>query len=124
MDKQRKITNEHEARRFLAAARVAGADLGQWARANGIDGRSLNAWRINLARRGTRSAQRRPTPSKLPAASTAPRPSPALVELVPTPRPATSASRYAVHVGDARVEFGDDFDPRTLRRVVEALRTC
>jgi hypothetical protein len=124
VDKQRKITDEREARRFLAAAHAAGGDLGQWARTNGIDGRSLNAWRMNLARRGTGSAQRRPTPSKLAAASTPRRSGSALVELVPTPRPATSASRYAVRVGDARVEFDDDFDTRTLRRVLEALRAC
>ena len=46
-----------------------------------------------------------------------------LVELVPTSRP-SSAARYAVVLGEARVEVGDDFDPRTLRRILEVLRTC
>jgi hypothetical protein len=41
VDKQRKITDEREARRCLAAARAAGGTVGLWARANGIDGRSL-----------------------------------------------------------------------------------
>lgn len=121
MDKQRKITDEREARRLLAAARAAGGNVGRWARANGIDGRSLNAWRMNLARRGKGAVSRRTPPAT--KESTAPRPRAAVVELVPAPRP-TAASRYAVRLGDARVEFGDDFDPHTLRRVLEVLRAC
>jgi transposase-like protein len=117
VDKQRKITDEREARRCLAAARAAGGTVGRWARANGIDGRSLNAWRMNLARRGKGGT---PPPMK---EATALHPRAALVELVPTPRP-TSARRYAVQLGDALVEFGDDFDPHTLRRVLEVLRAC
>lgn len=120
MDKQRKITDELEARRCLAAARAAGGTVGRWARANGIDGRSLNAWRMNLARRGKGHAAHS-TPMK---ESTALRPRTALVELVPAPRQTTSARRYAVQLGDTRVEFGDDFDPHTLRRVLEVLRAC
>lgn len=46
-----------------------------------------------------------------------------LVELVPASRPASEA-RYAVFFGEARVEVGDDFDPRTLRRLLEVLRAC
>ena len=118
MDKQRKITDEREARRCLAAARAAGGNVGRWARANGIDGRSLNAWRMNLARRGTGGT---PPPTK---ESTALRPRAALVELVPTSSPPTSASRYTVHVGDLRVELGDGFDSHTLRRILEVLRAC
>jgi hypothetical protein len=29
-----------------------------------------------------------------------------------------------VHVGEVRLEIGDDVDAATLRRVVEALRSC
>ena len=46
-----------------------------------------------------------------------------LVELVPTSRPA-AAAQYAVTLGEVRVELGDDFDPRTLRRILEVLRAC
>ena len=119
MKQQRKITDELDAQRCLAAARRAGGDVGAWARANGVDGRSLNTWRMNLARRG--STRRTPSVRSLteePAHSRA-----AVVDLIPAPRSSTSA-RYAVHVGAARVEFGDDFDPSTLRRIVEALRAC
>ena len=119
MSQQRKITDELDARRCLAAARRAGGDVGAWAMANGVDGRSLNAWRMNLARRGStraRSAARSPTAEVANSRAT-------LVELIPAPRPSTGG-RYAVHVGIARVEVGDDFDQDTLRRIVEALRAC
>ena len=49
MASARKIADETEARRCLRAARLAGLSAGEWARARGIDGRSLNAWRMNLA---------------------------------------------------------------------------
>ena len=51
-----------------------------------------------------------------------------LVELVPALAPAPSspgrAARYAVQVGGLRLEFGDDADERTLRRVLAVLRSC
>jgi hypothetical protein len=37
---------------------------------------------------------------------------------------ATCSGRYALVVGGARVEFGDDASAATLRRVLEALRSC
>jgi hypothetical protein len=119
MNEQRKIVDEHEARRCLAAAQVAGGDLARWARENGISGRSLNAWRLNLARRGTTLVR----PAARSSTVLAVGPGAALVELIPVPKPA-AASRYAVRLGDACVEFGDDFDPCTLRRVLEVLRAC
>lgn len=49
----------------------------------------------------------------------------ALVELVPTAAPAAPGrGRYALVVGGARVEFDDDVSVMTLRRVLEALRSC
>lgn len=55
----RRIRDEQEARRFLAAVRRSGVSRGDWARARGIDGRSLRAWDMNLARRGTRPGPRK-----------------------------------------------------------------
>lgn len=46
-----------------------------------------------------------------------------LVELVPTTTSAPER-RYVVRLGEIRVELGDDFDPRTLRRLLEVLRAC
>ncbi len=122
MNERRKITDADDARRCLAAARRAGERVGSWAQANGVDGRSLNAWRINLARRGGRPRRRAQVgpPSR---AALAVRPRAALVELIPAARPA-APGRYVVLVGDVRVEVGDDFDVATLRRLVGALRTC
>jgi hypothetical protein len=45
-----------------------------------------------------------------------------LVELVPAlPH---SSGRYVLEVAGARVEFGEDVSVVTLRRVLEALRSC
>lgn len=117
MSEQRKITDEADARRCLSAARRGSQDLKAWAQANGVDGRSLNAWRMNLERRGTKRGARSSPTTALVA-----RPRTALVELVPAPK--ASTARYAVHVDALRVEIGDDFDPRTLQRIIEVLRTC
>lgn len=123
MASARKIADETEARRCLRAARLAGLSAGEWARTRGIDGRSLNAWRMNLAGRSaprTTAAPRRsrPTPPR-PAAH-------ALVELVPAAASAkdVTGGRYVLEVAGARVEFGDDCSAATLRRVLEALRSC
>ena len=105
---QRKIEDEREARAVLRAAKNAGVPLKAWARAHGIDGRSLNAWRINLGR-----ARRRTHASSTPR----------LVELVPAPAPRTTA-RYMVHIADATIELGDEFREETLARIVRALRAC
>ena len=115
----RKIEDESEARRCLRAAKLAGCSAGEWARAHGIDGRSLNVWGVNLARRATPAAPRRRKPN-------APRPTHALVELVPAGSSAKLAAsgRYVLEVGGARVEFNDHCSVATLRRVLEALRSC
>lgn len=123
MASARKIEDETEARRCLRAARLAGLSAGEWARARGIDGRSLNAWRMNLAGRGaprTTAAPRRSRP-------TLPRPTAhALVELVPAAASAkdVAGGRYVLEVAGARLEFDDHCSVATLRRVLEALRSC
>jgi hypothetical protein len=49
-----------------------------------------------------------------------------LVELVPsaTGIAVVGRGRYVLEVGGARVEFGDDVSVTTLRRVLEAVRSC
>ena len=120
MGERRKITDEREARRCLRAAARAGEPAGAWARAHGIDGRSLNAWRINLARRAATPKMSRPVP-RWPPASLAR--GPAVVELVPA-SPVKAAAPFAVVVGELRVEVAGDFDPTTLQRLVQVLRAC
>ena len=111
----RKVEDERQAVAYLAAAGRSGQPLGAWARARGIDGRSLRAWHMNLSRRGhTRSA----------AGASRPRAkSPKLVELVPAPRSDPSA-RYLITVGGGSVEVGSDFDEATLGRLLGVLRAC
>ena len=100
----RRIKNEADARVCLAAERAAGGDACGWARARGVDGRSLNAWRLNLGRRRSRPKTR-----------------PALVELVAAPAPRVGDAQYALVLGNARIEFGDACSADTLRRVLQAL---
>lgn len=106
MTKLRKVTDEHEARACIAAAEAAGQSSAEWARERGIDGRSLHAWRLNLSR-----------------CSASARAKAQLVELVPV-APKRVASRYVVHVGEMSVELGDDFEDKTLRRLIAVLRSC
>jgi transposase-like protein len=106
----RKVFNEFDAQRCLAAVRRSGAPLGDWARAHGIDGRSLNLWRANLARRGQRRT--RPTPAQV-------------IELVPVASP-TGVARapFVLRVAGAELEVGADFDDASLRRLVRLLKSC
>jgi hypothetical protein len=105
----RKVCSEREALQCLAAAQRAGVVPGEWASSNGIDGRSLNAWRVNLARRGV----------------SRPSVGPKLIELVPAAAAsATSSARYVLHVGGVELELGDDFDEQSVRRLVGLLRSC
>ena len=105
---RRKISGEEEARSALKAITRAGTSIKEWARAHGVDGRSLHAWEMTLTRkdRGAVKPQR----------------AAALVELVPS-MPAASA-RYVMRVGEVSVEFGDDASEETLLRVVGLLRSC
>jgi len=48
---RRKINDERDARSCLEEAARCGMTAGQWARKHGVDGRSLHAWKLNLARR-------------------------------------------------------------------------
>ena len=116
----RKLEDEREALRCIRAMEREGLSAGEWGRANGVDGRSLRAWQMNIGRRGVRVRRRklRPKPGRARHA---------LIELVPGATPAVhgaGAGRYILEVGGARIEFGDDVSVATLRRVLEALRSC
>ena len=104
-----KIEDERDARACLKAAKAAGLAPGAWAREHGIDGRSLNAWRMNLSR-GRAARRSRVAP-------------PRLIELVPTAS-ARVEGRYAVRVADAVIELDDHFRDDTLVRLLRALRAC
>lgn len=99
----RKIRDEADAVQCLDAQCASGLALAEWAMRHGIDGRSLNSWRMNLSRRGT--------------ARRAPR----LVELVASGGP---TARYTVRCGRLAVEVGDDFDQETLFRLLQVVASC
>jgi hypothetical protein len=85
-------------------------ELGAWAREHGVDGRSLNLWRVNLARRGV-----------LRVRATAPK----LVELVVAPAAVVDRrASFVLRVGDVELEVGDNFDETSLRRLVAVLKSC
>jgi hypothetical protein len=105
----RKVRNEQDARRCLTAVKASGRELGDWAREHGVDGRSLNLWRVNLKRRGVFRA----------------RTSPRLVELV-VARPAVVVPQapFVLRVGGVELELGEQFDEASLRRLVGVLKSC
>ena len=114
----RKIIDKAEARRFLAAARRKGQSTGEWVKGRGIDGRSLQAWKMTFEREGATGA---PRPRRARPRS----PPKALVELVPTVASVpTRAAKYAIEHDGVRLEFGDDVVDDTLRRVLLVLRSC
>lgn len=120
MAKARRIDDGLEARRCLLAVEASGRSLGEWSREQGFDGRSLNAWRVNLARRGSKVTKSQPRRKRTVVAG-------GLVELVRAPAAVTAptgVARYVLEVGSARVEFGDDFREETLARIVSVLRAC
>ena len=117
---RRKIEDERDAVECLQAAEQRGMSVRDWAQAHGVDGRSLRAWQINIARRGTSMASRpRQIGAKAPPAART------LVELIPKTTTAVQGlARYVLVVGSARLEFGDDASAAMLRRVLEVLRSC
>ncbi len=110
----RKIQDENDARECIARMKKSGLALAKWARSAGIDGRSLHAWNVNLARGGTGSPQK--TRQALAVRRVK------LVELVPMA--ASRVARYVVRVGQLAVEVDAQFDPATLRRLIAVLRSC
>ena len=101
----RKIRDAAEARACFAEV-GEGQTRAEWARANGIDPRSLHCWWLNLGGRRPR----------------APRPPLRLVELVPNA--VARSSRYVVHVGTSTIEVDDHFDELTLRRLLRVVAEC
>lgn len=113
MRKLRKIHDEQEARALLAEVKAAGGDLTAWARAHGVDGRSLHAWYRNLTRRGGESRSTRRRRVSDPALR--------LVEIVARP---SMDGRYVLKVANVEVAVDDNFQEETLRRLLAVLRSC
>lgn len=106
MSHRRKIRDAEDAARALTAIERSGADRVAWARANNIDARSLNAWRVNLSR-ASRSSLR-------------------LVELVARTSggPLPDRAACTVRFGEFAVEVDASVDEDLLVRVLRAVRAC
>ena len=106
----RKIADETDAHACLEAAMRSGLPRAEWARAHGVDARSLNAWRLNLERRSAGVAE----PPEL-----------RLVELVSeaAPRQPVGSGVHLV-LGDLVVEVDRGFDAGTLARVLDVAAPC
>jgi hypothetical protein len=105
----RKLFNEQDARRCLLAAKSWPAGLSAWARAHGVDGRSLNAWRVNLESRGAVRVRAR---------------APRLVELIPTAPRVVTREAFVLRIGGVELEVGHEFDEQSLRRLIGLLKSC
>ncbi len=105
----RKIRDAADAHACLAAAEASGLTRAAWARASGIDGRSLNAWQLNLDRRDEPESAMAPV---------------RLVELVAGATPAPAQARYVVRCGEFTVEVDDRFEDATLGRLLRLVAAC
>jgi hypothetical protein len=101
----RRVRDERDARSCLEAVEASGMGRAEWARAHGVEPRSLNAWRVNLER-GVRGKRGR-----------------GLLELVPAGRP-DAPTTYIVRCGPFSVEVGKDFDERALGRLLTVVAGC
>lgn len=102
----RKLLDADDARRCLDLAARSGLTRAEWARAHGVDARSLNAWRLNLNRPARSAGQVR------------------LVEWVSESPPAPEPARYVVRCGALAVEVDDRFDVAVLRRLLAVVASC
>lgn len=100
---RRKVRDEDDAWGLLDEWEASGLELREFCERRGIDGRSLNCWRLNLG------AQE-------------PEPTLRLVEVV-GPQPARKAE-YRVEVGDVVVRVDDDFRDDTLARLLRVVAGC
>lgn len=57
---RRKIRDEPDARMCIAAVKASKLTVGEWARSEGVDGRSLRAWMLKLTWDEARARPRRP----------------------------------------------------------------
>lgn len=102
---RRKVRDAVDARSCLNEAERAGLTRAAWARANGVDGRSLNMWRVILARNDAD----RVVPLRL-------------VEVVS--RSAAPVATYTVRVDRFAVDVDEAFNDEVLRRLLGVLSSC
>ena len=101
---RRKVRDENDAQKLLVDWERSGLDISAFCARVGVDGRSLNCWRVNLGRREeTKTA-----------------PPLRFLEVVGTQ--AAPRAEYRIRVGELVVEVDDDFREDTLCRILRAVR--
>ena len=114
---RRTIRDADDARACLDALVRSGRPQAEWTRDNGVDGRSLRAWRRLLKREDeTKAAKPVARPLRL-------------VELVaatepPQPAPKERAAPYVIRCGELSVEVDEHFDETVLRRLLAVVTSC
>lgn len=96
---RRKIKNRRDAESCLNAAGVSAQTPTQWARANGVDGRSLHCWRMAI------DGNHPPAPLRV-------------LELVAAPSSRVSCT---VRCGAFEVDAPQDFDDALLGRLLRVV---
>jgi hypothetical protein len=107
----RRIRDEAEARDCVAAFAASGMARRAWAAAHGIDGRSLHAWELNLARESRPRAGSEAVPGRF-------------VELVAARPAAGPSGRYRVIVGRMTIEVDEGFSSEGLSRLLRVVTAC
>ena len=100
---RRKLLDESEARHHVTAAALSGVPQAAYARANGIDARSLDHWRRRLTRRSVDFVELLPD----------------VVAAEPTP-----TTPLRVITGAFAVEVPADFDADHLAAVLRVVAAC
>ncbi|MEO0600012.1 MAG: hypothetical protein AAF211_01170 [Myxococcota bacterium] len=109
MEGRRKVRDRTDAEALLEAWSSSGLSLRAFSAEQGLDGRSLNIWRVNLER------QREPRNDVGLGLQ--------LIELVSCKAEPPSAS-YRMHVAGMVLELDDHFSEPTVQRLVRLLRSC
>ena len=97
---RRKIKNRRDAESCLNAAAMGAQTPTEWARANGVDGRSLRCWQMAI------EGSRKPAPLQL-------------LEVVVAPSAAPPS--YTVRCGVFEVDAPRDFDDAVLGRLLRVV---
>lgn len=99
---RRKIKNRRDAESCLSAAAVTAQTPTEWARSNGVDGRSLHCWRLAI------EGRRAPAPLRL-------------LELITA---APTSPSYTVRCGTFEVDAPRDFDDAVLGRLIRVVASA
>lgn len=104
MPRRRKVRDERDAHTLLREQASSGLSVPEFCERAGVDGRSLNCWRVNLERSGAVNTVSSPPPMRF-------------LEVVSAETP-IARPVYRVSIGELVIEVGDDFQEDTLGRLL------